>query len=260
MSELYKDLLYCYIRPCNNPSNNAFFLPIKDVYLGVEVANLLNKPEILQNEVMVEDIKKRCRDFFIVSCCQIKMRFDFDNPVLKSLDDLNPKKVFSNNRPNSFISFIQLFPRINNKYNIQEIDDGWRKFNTVKLEPEYIIKLKALNVEKCWVNLKNKEVDNEYQFRVLSNFVLTVLSLPQSYVSCERMFSKINLIKTKQRNRLQTPTLNGLLNASQCMQETTCCKFEPSQDIFDLMTSSNLYSNLNSNDNDNDDEIIFIDL
>ena len=79
MSELYKDLLYCYMRPCNNPtsinpSNNAFFLPIKDVYLGVEVANLLNKPEILQNEVMVEDIKKRCKDFFIVSCCQIKMR------------------------------------------------------------------------------------------------------------------------------------------------------------------------------------------
>lgn len=62
---------------------------------------------------MVEDIKQRYKNFIIVSCCQIKMRFDFDNPVLKSLDDLNPKKVFSNNRPNSFISFIQLFPRFN---------------------------------------------------------------------------------------------------------------------------------------------------
>ena len=43
------------------------------------------------------------------------------------------------------------------------------------------------------------------------------------------------------------------------MQETTC-KFEPSQNMYNLMTSSNLYSNLNSNDNDDDDEIIFIDI
>jgi len=114
---------------------------------------------------------------------------------------------------------------LDNKYNIQEIDDGWRKCNTIELELEYIITLKALNVEEFWVNLKKLEVENEYPFRVLSNFVLTVLSLPQSKVSCKRMFSKINLIKTKQRNRLQTPTLNGLLMASQCMQETTCCKF-----------------------------------
>uniref|UniRef100_A0A2S2PWP2 HAT C-terminal dimerisation domain-containing protein n=1 Tax=Sipha flava TaxID=143950 RepID=A0A2S2PWP2_9HEMI len=187
------------------------------------------------------------------------MTFDFDNPVLKSLDDLNPKKVFSNNRSNSIISFIQLFPRLIKKYNIQKIDDGWRKLNTVELEPEYIIKHKTLNFEEFWVNLKNKEVDNEYPFRVLSNFLLTVLSLRQSNVSCERMFSKINLIKTKQCNRLQTPTLNGLLMASQCMQETTCCKFEPSQNIYNLMTSSNLYSNLNSKDND-DDEIVFMDV
>jgi len=74
------------------------------------------------------------------------------------------------------------------------------------------------------------------------------------------MFSKINLIKTKQRNRLQTLTLNGLLMASQCMQETTYCKFELSQNMYNLMTSSNLYSNLNSNDNVDDDEIIVIDI
>lgn len=111
MSELYKDLMYFYMRPCNNPTSisptdNAFFLPLKDIYLGVEVSNLLNKPKIVQNEVTVDDIKKRCSDFFKVSCCQIKMGFDFDNPILKSLDDLNPKKVFSNSRPNSLISFV----------------------------------------------------------------------------------------------------------------------------------------------------------
>lgn len=55
---------------------------------------------------------------------------------------------------------------------------------------------------------------------------------------------------------MQTPTLNGLYMASQCMQETTC-KFQPSLNMYNLMTTSNLYGHLNMNNSDDDDEIIF---
>jgi len=56
------------MRPCNDPtsidpSNTSYFLPLNDIYLGAEVLNLLNKPEICKNEAMVEDICKRCREF-----------------------------------------------------------------------------------------------------------------------------------------------------------------------------------------------------
>lgn len=73
------------------------------------------------------------------------------------------------------------------------------------------------------------------------------------------MFSKINLIKTKQRNRLQAPSLNGLLNASQCMQETSCHEFEPSIKMYNLMTTSNLYdsTNIDKNDDNDDDDFVF---
>lgn len=79
------------------------------------------------------------------------------------------------------------------------------------------------------------------------------------------MFSKINLKKTKQRNRIQTPSLNGLLNESQCIlymfiiQKTSFHKFEPSTNMLNLMTNSNLYDNANHNEND-DVEFEFVDV
>lgn len=110
MHELNKDLFYSYMRPCNDPTsidpNTSYFLPLNDIYLGAEVFNLLNKPEISKNEAMVQDIRKRCREFLITGCRQIKLRFDFDNPILKSLTQLNPKTVFSFKRPTTLIPFI----------------------------------------------------------------------------------------------------------------------------------------------------------
>jgi hypothetical protein len=39
-------------------------------------------------------------------------------------------------------------------------------------------------------------------FKKLAIYVLTILSLPHSNADNERVFSKVNLIKTKSRNRL----------------------------------------------------------
>ncbi|KAF0765013.1 Dimer Tnp hAT domain-containing protein, partial [Aphis craccivora] len=138
------------------------------------------------------------------------------------------------------------------------IDDGWRKLSIIDLDPEVINDLRQLNVENFWIKLKMFKKDDEFPFEIISKFILTVLSLPQSNVACERIFSKVNLIKTKSRNRLQTLSLNGLLNSSQHMQETACYKFEPTKKMYSLMTSSNLYSN--NDDNSDDDEITFVNL
>ncbi|KAE9522887.1 hypothetical protein AGLY_016698 [Aphis glycines] len=171
MHELYKDLFYRHMRPCNDPtsidpSNTSYFLPLYDIYLGAEVLNLLNKPEICKNEAMVKDIRKRCREFLITGCRQIKLRFDFDNPILKSLTQLNPKTVFSSKRPTTLIPFIQMFPRVVKQLNIsiQDIDDSWHKIGTINLETEFVDNLKLLNVEEFWIQLKLFERDDENPF------------------------------------------------------------------------------------------------
>lgn len=56
-------------------------------------------------------------------------------------------------------------------------------------------------------------VDQEFnkKFTTLSKIVLHVLSLPTSNADAERIFSSVNLIKTKVRNSLHLPSLKALI-------------------------------------------------
>lgn len=87
-----------------------------------------------------------------------------------------------------------------------------------------------------------KDYSNECIFSDLCNFVLNVLALPHSSASCERQFSKVNLIKTKSRNRLITATINGLmLSAQRVKLEENCFHFKPNNEMIANMTSAKLY-------------------
>lgn len=88
-----------------------------------------------------------------------------------------------------------------------------------------------------WLDLYLYEENGKKLFTNLSEFVLNVLSLPQSNCVCERIFSKVNLIKTKLRNHLMTKTINGLINTSECVKITTCVKFKPTKNMYDCMNN-----------------------
>lgn len=52
---------------------------------------------------------------------------------------------------------------------------------------------------------------------------------------CEQHFSKVNLIKTKLRNKLMTKQINGLINTSECVKVSTCVKFKPTKNMYACM-------------------------
>lgn len=78
-----------------DPNNTSYFLPLKQMYLGIDVMNMLQKPEVAKNEVMVQDVLEHCRKFLIISVQEIRARFDFNDPVLMRLENITPKKVLS---------------------------------------------------------------------------------------------------------------------------------------------------------------------
>ena len=73
---------------------------------------------------------------------------------------------------------------------------------------------------------------NEYdepQFKNLSTFALQILSLPVSNTDAERIFSKVNLIKTDIRNSLNTKSVEALILISEAVKEQAACfTFKPS--------------------------------
>ncbi|CAI6358395.1 unnamed protein product [Macrosiphum euphorbiae] len=127
-------------------------------------------------------------------------------------------------------------------------------FNVVGFEPEFKALFLNLNVEDFWIKLNSFEKDDKYPFKDVSNFLLTVLSLHQSNVSCERIFSQINLIKTKQRNCLNTATLNGILCAKEFTKKSECHKIDITKTMIG-MVNSNMYNHIN---NDTDNSIEFV--
>lgn len=83
-------------------------------------------------------------------------------------------------------------------------------------------------------------------FSELTKFALDVLSLPHSNADCERVFSAVNCMKTKIRNRLSTETINGALHTKQHLTGSNngnCVTFKPTKDMINCMTNDNLYKN-----------------
>lgn len=141
--------------------------------------------------------------------------------------------MLSNECLDSLVSVIEEVPRISQQYtqsDLQLIDTEWRMLKVVDLDDT----VKAIKyVDDFWIYLYNWECDGIFKFKTVAGFVLKILSLPHSSVDCERIFSKVNLIKTKIRNRLQVESINGLLLSSEHVKSTSCVHFNPTKSMID---------------------------
>lgn len=154
---------------------------------------------------------------------------------MKKLTHLQPNNIFSNKKLPSLVTIFDEVPRITKRYNdleLQTIDNEWRKLQLFKID-DVLKQIK--NTDEFWYYLYSLQSEGDFLFKNVSTFVLQILSLPHSSVDCERIFSKVNLTKTKVRNKLQTPALNGLLLSNQFMKKTSCIKFEPTKSMIDSM-------------------------
>ncbi|KAJ0172078.1 hypothetical protein K1T71_012051 [Dendrolimus kikuchii] len=112
----------------------------------------------------------------------------------------------------------------------QVIDDQWRSLpNAQARYPKGLNEI--CEPDKFWAHLLKTE-----DFCELARFALSTLSLPHANADCERVFSKVNLIKTDIRNRLTVETVNGTLLAAEGIKGPTrngnCVNFEPSKEMY----------------------------
>lgn len=100
-----------------------------------------------------------------------------------------------------------------------------------------------MDVDELWYNdLIMKDIGRNQVYKDLASFVPDGLVFVHSNASCESIFSKANLIKTKPRNQLITDTLNELMHTSESVKIAGgCVKFTPAKTMLPLVTASNLY-------------------
>lgn len=176
----------------------------------------------------------------ITGCKEILKRYDFSDPILPKLKWLNPKEALSQNISRPILQPLMcLLPRIVKAEQMQIIDDQWREMSFTKFPDNF----KNLSPNKFWLSVKESKDDCDCnEFNEFCDFALNTLLLPHLSATCERVFSKMNSIKTKSRNKFLLSTTKSLLLASQCVSRASGCdKFDATEEMVHCMKISIMY-------------------
>ena len=217
-----------------DPANTTNHVPLNNIYLGSSLYGLLRKPEYFQKSLMVKDVRRRCQQFLIKLCQEIRKRFDIDDPLLRMISFFKPETLLhqrSRIEMPSLYNLVEKLPLLYNIVHIQVLDTEWRLLDSAIL-PNHM-------KEKCGIvhfyqklALIMDELTDEPKFKNLSNFALQLLALPVSNTDSERIFSKINLIKTDIRNKISTDSVEALTIISEAVKEQEACYFfKPSESL-----------------------------
>lgn len=279
--DLYKQILLMYLRRdyvmktplyAVDPGNEREFLILEQIYLGAStVKRLSENPALERCKEEITRFRGKCRAFLATAAVQIKRRFDFCDPVLSELHVLEPASALGTrgSRVPSLVPLAVKLPRIidQDDSTLQQLDDEWRKLGMEDL-PENIKdmstqteKVKDKHPDKFWCALKTLvDDDGAAKYKCVSDFALGCLSLPHANADCERCFSDINRVKTKDRNKLHVETVRDIILAKQSVVSTgsNCTTFKPSRIMVRNMTSSILYPAGEDSSNESPDPGIFM--
>nr|CAI5869730.1 unnamed protein product [Callosobruchus analis] len=227
---LYKTILKCFLKnnyvdrakSINdiNPLNVYEYLKNEEIYLGQQAESVLTKYNLRKDDV--RDILNNCLKFYVELCLQIRNRFK-NLSQYENFQLLNPNTVLE--RPTSITILIQQFKHFV-KDNMEEIASECREISS--LPNQIKIKLKELEFSAFWFELSSfKNSADQKVFGNIYQFVFNIMCLPHSSACAERIFSQLNLIKTKQRNRLLPETCNSLLMAKTLLDSNPCFVWAP---------------------------------
>lgn len=171
----------------------------------------------------------RALEFYIELAQQIKSRFDFENPCLKFVSlVLDPHIALSGDVSSIVVEAAKYFPHLTQENNIERLNTEWRLLSDLSELKD----IDTSTAESFWskvFNLKS-ELDTE-MFPSLKYFISGLLALPHSSAAAERIFSNVNLLKTKLRNRLEIETINDILHCKENLDNNKCYSWEPSKSL-----------------------------
>ncbi|KYN22498.1 hypothetical protein ALC57_05109 [Trachymyrmex cornetzi] len=155
----------------------------------------------------VKNIMHRCKDFLIELCSQLQQRLLENIDVLKSMSTFSPQLATS---------------------------QIWNLLHTVHIS--------FTSTEDYWIGINEiLNAGGQQRYGHICKLVLAILSLPFSNASVERMFSIMNIVKNKLRNKMSIKTTETILRLKDNLPDG-CINFEPSKEMIRKFNSENMYS------------------
>lgn len=237
---IYKEILNCFIKKeCMqnkkyyeiNYTNPNLYLPVNDIYVGGKVLASITSllAEKLITYKQVEEFKTRCLGFYVESVNQINKRFPFRTmQPLQYLKIIDPKTV-QNHEVSSLGPMASQFSILFKDLDLDNVDREWRQLSFMEFEKD------ECQIMNYWFKVMTlKKGDDTIMFPALSKLITNIMTLPHSSANVERIFSMVNTIKSKDRNRLNTENLIGLLQAKRALKDSECFSFDFNENYINL--------------------------
>lgn len=193
----------------SNIENNL----IPNPTFGFEFENKLK--ESLIGAEYKQGIRTRCIDFLKKLIMELRQRLPKNIEVLRKITMFSIENTLKTIKP----SLVKILEASNvHAQKITKIEHQWQNIQLVEWNEK-------TNSTNFWVEVLNyKNACDENPFIELGEFVLSFLTLPISNAEVERLFSQMNIIKTKQRNRLAIKSLNSIMCIRASLRrESKCC-------------------------------------
>lgn len=179
---------------------DCLIMPASCVHFGYEFEQCASTvlPELRS---VVRDL---CRDFIIELVAQVQSRLPDNLRILLMLSSLYPAVATSQQKPSIAplaVQFQQIVP------DLDETQNEWSSLHLVKWPADCLGDcIKFWNHVASVTNAANKP-----RFGNVSSLALALLSLPFSNATVERLFSLMNVVHSKLRNRLQVRSTEAIL-------------------------------------------------
>jgi len=182
---------------------------LQEINLGSDCEEYLNKLVIQGHKDVIKIVRENCLSFYVTAAEEIRKRLPVYNIFLSKLQVFTPSiSLFHSNREASFsdVSFIAK--------TIGGFDEDALKKEWIALPLGFTLEekqnLSKLNFDNMWKKILQCQYPNNIaKYPTLTNVLNTVRSLPNSNADPERIFSVLNDLKTKKRNKLSSATVNA---------------------------------------------------
>ncbi|KAI4454137.1 hat family dimerization domaincontaining protein-related [Holotrichia oblita] len=201
----------------------------------------------------IEKIRQNSQHFVLTLCRELTKRIPQNLEVFYSIKYFSPEICLKQiNRP----KFDNLPLNIlDDNLSKQDFENEWNNLLAVNWNLE-----KDISSHNFWVKvLEYQNAGGVHIYANIAKFALTTLTLPISNAFVERIFSFMNTIKTKFRNKINIPLLEALLRIKTefVINDTCCHKFVPSKAMFQKCNAT-MYNFKKQAEGDVNDELVDI--
>lgn len=201
--------------------DKKYNLALNNIYLGGKIEAFLIDNNGTLDESQINELRTNCLSFYLEAARQTLRKFPFKElTFLRNLEVIMPENM---HKYKSIIPLALNFPNVIDKQDFNLLDVEFRSIRNIEIE-------RNLNINDYWNKICSmRKGDDSLQYPLMAKLINYIFCLPHSSATVERIFSAININKTKVRNRLKTETLEGILHTKRLFKQNACFELNPNK-------------------------------